>query len=314
MTVFIAGINGFLGTCIASALQSKGISVVGLDVAEPHANPPWPTHVGDVCDGAFVRRIMIDAKVSDVLHCGGISGPHVCNDDPPRVFNTNVGGTLGLFELAKELKIPGRVILFSSSSVYGRANEARSKSEPLAEGCALLASEPYGASKVASEAVLRAYADQEKIDAVALRISIVYGPGRTTYCGITNFIKCALAGQPLVLDQDCDLPLPWLHIGDAVDAVLAALDAPRDRIYNDGTYAYNVTGPGSPTFREIARSVADALPGTRIVEGSAPDKYAMNARQMALSAIKRDLGWEPRVSIEEGVRRLVESLSARSAR
>jgi UDP-glucose 4-epimerase len=312
VATLITGVEGFLGRKLAHLLHSQGTPVVGLDVVEPAAERPWPVITGDVTDLALVERIFAEYDVQGVIHAGGISGPHICNNLPARVFDVNVLGTLNLFETARLRKIPGRIVFLSSSSTYGEAAEAASRVTPVVEGLPLLASEPYGCSKVCCEAMARSYAHQG-VDVVSLRISIVYGAGRTAYCGITAMLKAALAGEPIVLDRGCDVPLPWVYIDDVVEAIRAALEAPRDRIGETDTLAYNVTGPGYPTFREIAEIIRDLVPGTTVHEGDEPDKYAMNARKMSIEAISRDLGWEPRVAIREGVALLHEGLVAGSS-
>jgi UDP-glucose 4-epimerase len=176
------------------------------------------------------------------------------------------------------------------------------------EGLPLLASEPYGCSKVACEAIARAYVRQAGVDAVCPRVSIVYGAGRTAYCGITRMLQAALAGEPIPLDEGCDVPLPWVYIDDLCAALRAALATPRESLREVDTLAYNVTGPGYPTFREIATVIQRLVPGATVREAGEPDKYAMNARKMSLAAIRRDLGWEPGVGIEEGVTLLFRSL------
>ncbi len=311
MATLITGVEGFLGAHLARQLHSAGSPVVGLDVAASGTPSPWPVIVGDVTDRALIERVFEEHDVGAVVHCGGVSGPHICNNMPARVFEVNVLGTLNLFEVARTRRLRGRIVFLSSSSVYGQAAEKASCVTPVVEGLPLLASEPYGCSKVACEAIARSYVGQDGLDAVSLRVSIVYGAGRTAYCGITQMLKAALAGETVVLDRDCDLPLPWVYIDDLCSALRAALDAPRERLREADTLAYNVTGPGYPTFREIARVVQELVPGTTVREGDAPDKYAMNARKMSLTAIKRDLGWEPRVTIPEGVKRLYQALTGR---
>jgi UDP-glucose 4-epimerase/UDP-glucuronate 4-epimerase len=305
MTVLVTGAAGFLGQRVTADLRGDGIEVVGLDVV-PAGGDDLLIEAVDVQDRDALRQLMRDHGVTAVVHAGGISGPHVANDQPALVAAVNVMGTTNLLECARELALPGRVVLLSSSSTYGEAAESASRRTPCVETLALLASEPYGASKVGSEAMLRAYAEQSGVDAVALRVSIVYGAGRQTYCGITAMIHQALDTGTIVLDRDSDVPLPWVYVTDLVSAVRAALEAPRTRLRNEGTYAYNVTGPGFPTFSQIAATIAGAIPGTSIVQGDAPDKYGMNARTMSLAAIERDLGWKPQITIEDGVRFLVD--------
>src|SRR5262249_3777462 len=131
--------------------------------------------------------------------------------------------------------------------------------------------------------------------------------------GMTGVVKAAAAGEPIPLDLGSDLPLPWVYIDDLCAALLAALEAPKAALREVETLAYNVTGPGYPTFREIARIVQRLVPGATIQETGAPDKAAMNAGKMWAVAIKRDLGWEPQVSIGEGVRRLFQAVTAQPA-
>jgi len=308
MATLITGVEGFLGRRLAERLQASGTGVVGLDVIAGTARP-WPVVTGDVTDRAFIERVFAEHNVTSVVHCGGVSGPHVCNNDPARVCQVNVFGTLNLFEVARLRHIPGRIVFLSSSSAYGQAAELSSRDTPIRENAPLLANEPYGCSKVACESLVRSYASQFGVDAVSLRVSIVYGPGRTTYCGISRMIRAALAGEPIPLEHGSDFPLPWVHIEDVCSAIDAALTVPRAHIREVDTLAYNVTGPGYPTFRQIAAVVQSLVPGATVKEHDAPDPYAMNARTMALAAIKRDLGWEPATTIEAGVRSLFDTLA-----
>jgi nucleoside-diphosphate-sugar epimerase len=308
MSILITGSEGFLGTQLAQLLHGHGVDVVGNDVVAG-AKRPWPVIVGDVTDRAFIDRLFESQDVTSVVHGGGVSGPHICNNFPARVFEVNVLGTVNLFEVARLRKLRGRIVFISSSSVYGEAAEKASCETPVVEGLPLLASEPYGASKVSCEAIARAYVHQAGMDIVCPRVSIVYGPGRTAFCGITRMLKSALAGEPISLDQGCDTPLPWVYIDDSCAALQAALEAPKANLREVDTLAYNVTGPDYPTFREIAKVIQQLVPRATIRETGESDKYAMNARKMSLSASKRDLGWEPLVRIEEGVKLLFQALS-----
>ena len=309
MSTLITGAEGFLGQHLAQRLHANGTKLVGLDVATSAAERPWSVLVGDVTDHSLIERIFAEHDVTSVVHGGGVSGPHVCNNFPARVFETNALGTLNLFEVARTRKLPGRIVLLSSSSVYGQAAEKSSCETPVVERLPLLASEPYGCSKIASEALLRAYVGQERLDAVSLRISIVYGAGRTAYCGITQMIKSALSKEPILLDSGCDVPLPWVYVDDVCAAIQTVLELPRDKIRETDTLAYNVTGPGYPTFREIAQHVQTLVPSAVVKETRDLDKYAMNARKMSLVASQRDLGWEPQVTIREGVDLLYQALA-----
>ncbi len=309
MSILITGSEGFLGAHLAKLLHVGHTKVVGLDVVPAAAPRPWPVLTGDVTDRVLIEKLFADHDVDRVIHCGGVSGPHVCNNFPARVFEVNVLGTVNLFEVARLRKLRDRIVFVSSSSVYGEAAEKASCVTPVVEGLPLLASEPYGSSKVSCEAAARAYVRQERMDIVCPRVSIVYGAGRTAYCGITEMLKHALAGKPIPLDRGSDVPLPWIYIDDLCNALITILGAPKANLRETDTLAYNVTGPGYPTFREIAQIIQKLVPDATIRETGEPDKYAMNARKMSLSASKRDLGWEPQVSIENGVKLLHKPLT-----
>ncbi len=304
MTVLITGSEGFLGKQLAGTLHADGIKVIGVDLIKPAVSEFWPVLTGDVTDKSFIEQIFSKHKIAHIVHCGGVSGPHVCNQDPAKVFTVNCQGTLNLFEIARLHKFSGRIIFLSSSSVYGEAAEKASMHESVHEKWPLLANEPYGCSKVACESMVRAFAHQFGMDMVTLRISIVYGPGRSTYCSITEALQAVLAGEPIVLKKGCDLPLPWVHINDVISVFQDVLKAPKEKFKKSDTLAYNVTGPGYPTIRQIAQIIKTLIPKAVIKESNLPDPYAMNARKMSLDAIKHDLGWEPKVTIEEGIKSL----------
>lgn len=307
MRILITGVDGFLGRDVAARALADGHHVVGVDVGPAHHGHGWDHRQVDVRDTGALLSLLRDESITDIVHGGGISGPHVANDDPPRVTDVNIVGTVGLFEAARRVGLPGRVVLLSSSSTYGKAWEERSRTRACVETDVLLAGEPYGSSKVASEAMMRAYVDEFGLDAVALRISIVYGPRRTTYCGITEMIGQARDSGMIRLHRQADRPLPWVHVSDVCAAVAAALAAPRANLVNGGVRAYNVTGPGRPTFAEIAAAVVAALPGTVVEQGDEPDAYDMNARSMSIEAARSDLGWIPQVTVQDGVRDLVRA-------
>src|SRR5262245_30671260 len=105
MSILITGSEGFLGLSLARLLHANGSRVVGLDVATRAGRRPWPVITGDVADRALIERLFAEHDVASVVHCGGVSGPHICNNQPARVIEVNVLGTLNLFEVARNRKL-----------------------------------------------------------------------------------------------------------------------------------------------------------------------------------------------------------------
>jgi nucleoside-diphosphate-sugar epimerase len=306
MSILITGSEGFLGDRLTYLLHEKKMKVIGLDVLPPKSEHPWPAITGDITNPHLIESVFKEHDIRSIIHAGGISGPHVCNNDPLKVFEINVNGTLHLLEAARRYKMPGRFIIISSSSVYGEPSEKISIKHPLEEEAPLFANEPYGCSKVACESLARAYGIRENLDIVSLRMGIVYGPGRDTYCEIYQMLKSALDGQPIILRKGSSLPLPWIHIEDLENSILAVLQAPREAIEQLETLAYNVTGPDFPSLKEIAHLIKKLIPKSTIKETDEPDLYSMNARKMSIMAMRDDFGWEPITTIEEGVQSIYE--------
>src|SRR5205085_10936901 len=123
-----------------------------------------------------------------IVHAGGISGRSVQRQDKIAPIAVNVVGTAVVFEIARKLAVR-RVVLCSSGSVYGLSDR-----DPVTEDAPLVPVNSYGASKVASEAILHAYAAASGLDGIALRIFQAYGPFRRTACTIKTMIEAALAG------------------------------------------------------------------------------------------------------------------------
>src|SRR5689334_11035065 len=98
MSILITGAEGFLGFNLAQRLYASGEQVVGFDIAAAAKSRPWPVIAGDVGDRALIETLFAEHRVTSVIHGGGVSGPHICNNFPARVFEVNVLGTLNLLE------------------------------------------------------------------------------------------------------------------------------------------------------------------------------------------------------------------------
>jgi len=113
MTTLLTGINGFLGSSLAADLAADGADVVGLDVTRGETDTPWRVETLDVRDRDALRTLIGDLGVESIIHCGGVSGPHVANEQPALVTEVNVLGTTNLFEVARELKVKAMVMVDS---------------------------------------------------------------------------------------------------------------------------------------------------------------------------------------------------------
>jgi UDP-glucuronate 4-epimerase len=298
-SVLITGAAGFIGLALAARLRASGLRPVGLDLVAP-AGAAFPCVVGDVRDPTIMADLIRRHDVAAIVHAGGVSGRSVARDDRLGTIMTNVQGTANVFEAALRGGV-GRVVLCSSGSVYGC-----STLDPLSEDAPLVPVNAYGASKAGAEAILHAYAAEGGVDGVALRIFNAYGPGRRTGSPMRTMIEAGLGGRVAEVAYSGEARFQFVHVDDVVDALVAALAAPRLP-----QRAYNVSGGQSLPLREVAGVVAEIIPGFRVRFGEDPFSREYCLREVDLSAAARDLGFAPKIGLREGVAGYAQALRAR---
>jgi UDP-glucuronate 4-epimerase len=255
-TVLITGASGMLGSGIATRLRAEGVPVVATD-----RTPAGSDVVAcDVTDAATIERLVEDHGVTSIVHCGAFSGPMVARDQPRSIVEVNIGGTANLLEIARRRRMR-RMVFCSSLTVYGSTADG-----PVPETTATAPTSVYGASKVAGEALVRAYAAQHGLDGVALRIGTVYGPGRRTACFVRSILENAERREPTTVPFGRDFPRQYLYVEDAIDALYRAWSVP-----SVGHRVLNVTGPDHLSAGEVAGTAARVVPGVEVRFGSGPD-------------------------------------------
>ncbi|ANC81574.1 NAD-dependent epimerase/dehydratase family protein [Pseudomonas putida] len=296
--VLVTGAAGLVGRRLISRLVQQGRPVLPID------RIALTTSEGieiKECDLGDIHRLHALARggIDSVVHCGAYSGPMVARDVPFSMVQVNIVGTANVLELAR-IHQARRFVYCSSTSVYGVID-----SGPVSEDVLLKPRSLYGASKVASEYITTAYADQYGLSATSLRLSWVYGPGRTTDCIIRTMIEDALVKQPTRIDFGADFPRQFIHVDDAVQGLMRALDAkslPRT--------TYNITGDTRMSLGDIAALVRSVFQHADIELADGPDPVDEYQEKFTIDAARRDLGYVPRVSLEDGIRSYATWLAA----
>jgi nucleoside-diphosphate-sugar epimerase len=306
MTILVTGCGGFIGYAAANALHRAGRQVIGYDLGLPaEGAPAWPIVFGDLGDAHRLHDAMRRHGVMRVLHLGAASGPMVMSDNPAALFALNVGGTVNVFEAARQAEVE-RVVFLSSNAAYG-PDDGR----PIAESQPLLASEPYGASKVAGEAIMRAYHWRFGLDAVALRVGVGYGPRRVTTSEPREILANALDGRPTAYAWGIGYRRLWTYLDDIVGAIIAALDAKPESL-REPLRAYNVAGAEFAPLEELAAIVRELVPGAEIRLGEGWSPEDVRRGPLLLDAAKRDLGWAPKIGVREGLTRYRDWMRSRN--
>lgn len=299
--ILVTGGAGLVGNAVRRRLESQGRKVVAIDLVE-RTRDGAPLTLCDLGDIHRLHAIATENAIDGIVHCGAHSGPMVARDNPYSMVQVNVVGTANMLELARVHKVR-RLVFCSSTSAYGDTPEG-----PVPEDVPLRPTSVYGGSKAASEALLWTYWRQFGVDAVAIRLSWVYGPGRTTDCIIRTMIEDALARRATRVPFGADFHRQFIHVEDAVSALLLALDAgelPR-RIYT-------VTGGTYATLGEIGEVVKRVLPEADIALAPGPDPVDELHRRFDISAATRDLGYAPQFDLETGIRSYAGWIAERSA-
>lgn len=294
--VLVTGSSGLLGRELAERLAGEGRMVVGLDIRSLGGTVGFKEVIGDVRDPHLLHRLFAAHRFEGVVHCGGISGQMVAPDDPWLNCHVNVFGTMQLLEVARAHDV-GRFIYGSSQGAYGTTTAA-----VIAEDTPMLPVTVYGATKAASDMLVRAYRLQHKLNATSLRIGRVYGPGRRTGSLVTTMVDAALAGRPLCLPASGGRRLQYVYQADVVSALALALDTP-----GLPQTAYNVSGPGAYTDEEIAAAVKALVPAADIAFKAVPlDDGSFLSAPLDCSAAARDFGYVPAYSLERGLTEFVD--------
>jgi UDP-glucose 4-epimerase len=292
MRILITGGSGFLGVNLFKALTEEGHQVVNLD---KRSSTEIPTEVGDVLDQAFIERHM--AGVEAVFHLASHIEAGESVLEPKRYIENNVLGTLSVLEA---MRVHGvKKFLFSSSAaIYGEPIRT-----PIKEDDRTLPINPYGMTKLAMEGLVSSYAYSYGFTGVALRYFNLYGPGEKhepeTHA-IPRFIAQMKGDQEVTVWGDGSNRRDFIYIDDVVRAHLAALQLPQ------GYHYINLSGKNATSVMEVIH-LLEKIMGKQAKIKQHPPRPGDPIELFAdASKAKEVLGWEPAVSLEEGLRKTVE--------
>lgn len=298
--ILVTGAAGLLGGAVHERLAAMGREVIGIDLRGRDGERPVVEC--DLTDASRLLSIADGRDIAGIVHCGALSGPMVARDAPLSMVAVNIVGTANLLELAR-LRGVGRFVYCSSTSACGEV-----EGRDIAEDIPLHPTTVYGASKASGEHLVSAYAAQYGVDGVSIRFSWVYGPRRSTDCVLRTMILDAQAGRPTRLPFGRDFPRQYIHVDDASQALVNALDRPELP-----RRCYTVTGGSHMTLGAVADLVRKVFPQADIELADLPDPVDDRQGFFDIGAARRELGFSPQISLEQGIRSYAEWLRSNDA-
>jgi nucleoside-diphosphate-sugar epimerase len=301
MRVLVTGAAGFIGSHLVRRLIGEGHDVVGFDdLSEGSMDnlagiPDAKLIRGDLRDPGAVSRAA--ARCDAILHHGGMKSVPLSVRMPEAFTDVNIRGTLNVLLAARAAD--AAVVFASSSSVYGDQDV-----HPVREDMEPRPLSPYAATKLAGEALCRSWWHSYSVPTVSFRYFNVYGPGQdpqSEYAAvIPRFAMACLRGEAPVIYGDGEQSRDFTYIDDVIDANLAAIEHPEAAAGE----ILNIGGGRSPTsVNLLLELVADALGVSPEPTFAPPREGDIRVSHADVSAARRLLAYEPRVPIEEGIRR-----------
>jgi dTDP-glucose 4,6-dehydratase len=307
-TAVVTGGAGFLGSHLCDYLLGRGYRVICVDNLETSTlrnlahirDPMFEFRNHDV-----VEHLEIDEPVDFVYHLAALASPIDYLRQPLHSLKVGSYGTHNALGLAKHRR--ARFLLASTSEVYGDPLVHPQPESYWGNVNPIGPRGVYDEAKRYAEALTMAYHSQQGVDTAIVRIFNTYGPRMRPHDGraIPTFVRQALAGEPLTVFGDGSQTRSFCYVDDLIRG-LFLLATSEEHL------PVNIGNPGEFTLLELAEVVqrVTGTPSEIVFEALPVDDPKV--RQPDITRARQVLGWEPEIPLEEGLRRLVDSIRPRA--
>lgn len=305
-TIIVTGCAGFIGWKVAEQLLANNNKVIGIDNINDYYDPglkEWRLQFlkknnsfsfvkVDISEHAAIREIFSTSKIDAVINLAARAGVRSSVLDPWVYLDTNIKGTLNLLECCKDFNTK-KFVLASTSSLYG-FNEMPFKENgrtdsPLA---------PYSATKKGAEVLCYSYHYLYGLDISIPRYFTVYGPAGRPDMSIFIFIKNIDNGIPITVFGDGKQQRDFSYIDDIADGTLRCLK-------NFGYEIFNLGNDNPVELMYVTNLIEKELNKKAVIEFSSRHPADVVATWADIEKSRSKLGWEPKTSIEEGIKKTV---------
>ena len=314
--ILVTGGAGFIGSHLCEHLLDRGHQVWALDnfddyysparkrrnLSDATSDPNLHLVEGDVRDSVLLGGLLSDVQMDAVVHLAARPGLKSSIDAPDRCYDVNVRGTLRLLHAMQRNK-PRRLVLASSSSVYGEGSEAPFSEEESADRPIA----PLAASKRSGELLTHSYHDLYGFSVHCLRLFTVYGPRQRPDLAIHRFARLLKSGDSVPLFGDGGSQRDYTFVSDAVRAIGLSLD----RLTGPGEGEYEIinVGRGEPVaLEDLVDHLATVMEVEPQIEWRPAEPGAMSVTFASGEKARDLLGFVPEVGLKAGLERFVEWL------
>lgn len=321
MAVLVTGAAGFIGMHLCQHLLARGEDVVGIDNLNDYysvqlkkdrlatlTSERFTFEKVDFADHVALEKALLDKQFDRIVHLGAQAGVRYSISHPRAYVEANVMGHLNLMEIARDRET-AHMVYASSSSVYGGNDSFPFRVEDRVDQPVSL----YAATKKSDELMSETYAHLYRLPMTGLRFFTVYGPWGRPDMAMWIFTKKILAGEQIPVFNHGDMQRDFTYVDDIVSGVAAVLDSPPA---DDGELKaggstkphaiYNIGNNHSEELGHMIDVLEDAI-GKKAERDLQPMQPGdVQATAADISAIQRDLGFEPSTSIDVGIPKFID--------
>jgi UDP-glucuronate 4-epimerase len=303
--VLITGVAGFIGSHLVEQLLNLGYQVVGLDNFDDFYPPAikwnnirflqkrdaFELKQGDIRDISLLTQIFSEHNVGVVVHLAARPGVRPSLEQSLLYQDINIGGTINLLEASRVYGVK-RFLFASSSSVYGLSSYAPFSEESKVD----YPISPYAASKAAAELFCRTYSHLYSLSTVVLRLFTVYGPRQRPEMAIHRFVRMIDQGEEVTLFGDGTANRDYTYIDDIIAGFEAAL-----KLQGETFDIFNLGVGKAVDLLYLIDLIEESLGKKARIKKLAPQPGDVPITLANISKAQAILGYQPKVSIEEGI-------------
>jgi len=316
MTVLVTGAAGFIGSEVCRVLLERGDKVVGVDNLNDYYDPTlkqarldrikkkrgFKFHKIDIADRVAVEMLFATyPKITGVVHLAAQAGVRYSLINPYAYTHSNIEGHLVLMEAARRAKKFEHFVYASSSSVYGANTDFPFSVEDRTDSPVSL----YAATKKSMELMSESYARMWGLPMTGLRFFTVYGPWGRPDMAAFIFIRKMLAGEKIPVFNNGDMKRDFTYIDDIVNGVVGCLDKPPAETNGRRHGIYNIGNNRSEDLMHFIGVLEQALGQKAEIDFQPMQPGDVKETYADIEATRRDFGFEPATTIEDGLPRLV---------